>query len=624
MVGLPIDDSNHTSEEEVTTSVVSSSSVLLGTKTAEIELQRRVATLREELAAAEDSLEQFRNDKRKLPETERPPLRGNDERRQPPAPLVAPSKRGYLYRWVDRAIGWSGTKWALRFVTLENGKIAYYGTHADASPRYVLSLRGCAVRDEGHKANRRHPAFRRKANKPPPPLEEPGAYFFVFSVYLREQESPSHRDPTLEEETSADIVPLLRFSTNSLADQMLWIQLISETCAYCETDAYLAEIERQQEEQYTMAKAMPEAKVGTLAPLYFAPVRKKHPRQPSFTKPPNAKLFRTTSKNLDADKVGTRTTRGYPPSKPMHRLATPSYLSVEAGSQNYRGFLNLMVIILVVSNVRLILAAVERHGFVLWSMFAHLRDLPNISEHPWENFPVISGHLLLILFLCLAHGIEWLLSRQKLGEAFGMTLHYLNAHASLASALWIVWHYVDEPAIGATLLLQATITWMKIISYLHANEDYRLTARENNKDARNTDLTMVENLDPKDSDVVYPENVTLRNILYFWIAPTLIYQIAFPKYPRVRVWKVVGILGRMIPILALFGFLVTQIVSPTLANLVKDLEANNGVYTAGMFFDYWLKLAISNTYLWLLMFYFYFHLYLNLFAELTRWGDRYV
>jgi diacylglycerol O-acyltransferase-1 len=38
--------------------------------------------------------------------------------------------------------------------------------------------------------------------------------------------------------------------------------------------------------------------------------------------------------------------------------------------------------------------------------------------------------------------------------------------------------------------------------------------------------------------------------------------------------------------------------------------------------DYWLRLSIANTYLWLLMFYFYFHLYLNLFAEILRFGDR--
>jgi diacylglycerol O-acyltransferase-1 len=44
--------------------------------------------------------------------------------------------------------------------------------------------------------------------------------------------------------------------------------------------------------------------------------------------------------------------------------------------------------------------------------------------------------------------------------------------------------------------------------------------------------------------------------------------------------------------------------------------------TVGLLASYWIKLAIVNTYLWLLIFYFYFHLYLNLFAEILRFGDR--
>ena len=35
-----------------------------------------------------------------------------------------------------------------------------------------------------------------------------------------------------------------------------------------------------------------------------------------------------------------------------------------------------------------------------------------------------------------------------------------------------------------------------------------------------------------------------------------------------------------------------------------------------------LKLSIPNTYIWLFGFYWYFHLWLNLCAELTRFGDR--
>jgi diacylglycerol O-acyltransferase-1 len=74
--------------------------------------------------------------------------------------------------------------------------------------------------------------------------------------------------------------------------------------------------------------------------------------------------------------------------------------------------------------------------------------------------------------------------------------------------------------------------------------------------------------------------------------------------------------------MSLFAFLAAQVVAPTLANLLKDLEATDGRYTYHILAEYWLKLTISNTYMWLLMFYFFFHLYLNLLAEVLRFGDR--
>lgn len=109
---------------------------------------------------------------------------------------------------------------------------------------------------------------------------------------------------------------------------------------------------------------------------------------------------------------------------------------------------------------------------------------------------------------------------------------------------------------------------------------------------------------------------------YYWMAPTLTYQIAFPRSPRIRLWKVAGILVRMFVVAALILFLSAQVVTPNLESLVADLEGTSGQYTHDMLAEYGLRLSIVNTYMWLLVFYFYFHLYLNLFAELLRFGDR--
>jgi diacylglycerol O-acyltransferase-1 len=79
---------------------------------------------------------------------------------------------------------------------------------------------------------------------------------------------------------------------------------------------------------------------------------------------------------------------------------------------------------------------------------------------------------------------------------------------------------------------------------------------------------------------------------------------------------------RMLVAVTAYTFLAAQVVTPTLEHLVRDLEATRGTFTPHILAAYWLKLSVANTYLWLLMFYIYFHLYLNLFAEILRFGDR--
>lgn len=602
MVGLNFDGSSRPNSE-----------ASLAMRAAEIELQKRIESLHEQLRVSERALDRLHTS------GDYEASKSSKSLLTSKSSIMPPGKKGYLFKWMDRSIGWGGSKWALRFVNLDGGRLCYYGSHTDTAPRYVLNLRGCAVREDGWKRNRRHPSKKGED----PPLDEPGAYFFLFSIYQRSGE-----------EDDSDVVPLLRFSTPSLAEKNQWVNLISEACAYCETEEYLSdetqraeEFALQQRQQAAMALAMPEAKDGTLPPLYFAPSFKPPARRPSFNgKKVEASMFLTKSRNFNAEKVESRSIRGYRPSRPMHRAAAPSYLSIEAPPQNYRGLFNLGIIILVVSNFRLMLGTVRREGFVVIKLINHLwYGLPTLRRDPaqtWEEFPFISGFFLQLVFVMLAFSIEWLLSRKKLYEPIGMMLHQINAHSCLVITTAIVWQFIESPTIGAILLLHGTITWMKLVSYMHANEDYRASTKNRDVDPHKATLAMVENLDIGDENITYPTNVTLNNILYFWCAPTLTYQIAFPRYPRVRLWKIAGILLRLAVAVTLFTFLAAQIVSPALEGLVHDLEATNGTITASIMAEYWLKLSIANTYLWLLMFYAYFHLYLNLFAEILRFGDR--
>lgn len=129
---------------------------------------------------------------------------------------------------------------------------------------------------------------------------------------------------------------------------------------------------------------------------------------------------------------------------------------------------------------------------------------------------------------------------------------------------------------------------------LQANEDYRAVGKGKSDDQTYALGRLVEDLDPVEAHLTYPQNVTLQNILYFWVAPTLTYQIAFPKTDRVRWWKVMLILGRMGAVLLLGSYLIAQVVNPVLSGLLQDLEKAQGHRTGQIFLNYWLKLSIAR------------------------------
>lgn len=116
----------------------------------------------------------------------------------------------------------------------------------------------------------------------------------------------------------------------------------------------------------------------------------------------------------------------------------------------------------------------------------------------------MTGMLMLQMFIITAYVIESLLSRKKLYESIGMMLHHINMHMSLVTSLFIVWNFIDTPAVGICLLMNASITWMKLISYALANQDYRLSANSKEGDSHQATLALIENLDSNDLDIQYP------------------------------------------------------------------------------------------------------------------------
>jgi diacylglycerol O-acyltransferase-1 len=65
---------------------------------------------------------------------------------------------------------------------------------------------------------------------------------------------------------------------------------------------------------------------------------------------------------------------------------------------------------------------------------------------------------------------------------------------------------------------------MKLISYAHTNYDVRSLLRAGEQPESVPDAPAVR----------YPDNITYANMVYFLAAPTLCYQLGYPRTPYIR------------------------------------------------------------------------------------------
>lgn len=118
--------------------------------------------------------------------------------------------------------------------------------------------------------------------------------------------------------------------------------------------------------------------------------------------------------------------------------------------------------------------------------------------------------------------------------------------------------------------------------------------------------------------VVYPNNLTVKNLAYFFVAPTLCYQINYPRTKEIRWYWLTGKFLQFIFFIALVFFMIEQWCFPVVKNSVDFFKTGNIMGIA----ERVMKLSIPSLYIWLAIFYSFFHLWLNILAELLKFGDR--
>ena len=190
-------------------------------------------------------------------------------------------------------------------------------------------------------------------------------------------------------------------------------------------------------------------------------------------------------------------------------------------------------------------------------------------------------------------------------------LHAANITLALGITTYVVYYHIHHPLIGTLTELHAVIVWLKTASYALTNRDLRHAYLHPVKGE-------LEALPDIYRECPYPQNITVGNLVYFWWAPTLIYQPAYPRTPEVRWLFVVKRLAEVFGLSVFIWFISAQYATPVLINSLDKMAQRD--YASIV--ERLLKLSTVSLVIWLAGFFALFQSFLNALAEVTRFGDR--
>lgn len=294
------------------------------------------------------------------------------------------------------------------------------------------------------------------------------------------------------------------------------------------------------------------------------------------------------------------------PDQPIHG-GRESLFSSSSEFYNFRGLLNDFIILLVLSNARAIIKNLLTYGILVDPVSAVRVFLEDPYTWPSVCLCIVSPVFALFALLC-----EKAISSWKISEKAVLILHVINLAVILVFP--VVVNLLGEPSpVGALwALLTYTILWLKMVSYVQVNYWCRRDQETSKKMLQDNEELKKQNL------VWYPSNLTFLDMLYFLWAPTLCYELNFPRRPNIRK---IFLLRRLIESVFLMNFLFfsyRQWILPIAKSSVKPFKEMD----YGSLIERILTLAVPNHLLWLLGFYCVFHSVLNFLAELLKFGDR--
>ncbi|XP_071772902.1 diacylglycerol O-acyltransferase 1b [Centroberyx gerrardi] len=292
-----------------------------------------------------------------------------------------------------------------------------------------------------------------------------------------------------------------------------------------------------------------------------------------------------------------------------------SLLSSTSGYSNYRGILNWCVVMLVLSNARLFLENLLKYGILVDPIQVISLFVKDPYSWPAACLVIVSN-----VFILVALYTERQLSMGSFRERVGLLVHCINLSIILCFPAAVVLLVPSMTPVGSAFVLSSyTILFLKLYSYKDVNMWCReLSTVKAKKLARSLSCPSAQHLSGGDRQVCYPGNLTIRDLYYFVFAPTLCYELNFPRSPTIRMSFLLRRLFEMLFFTQLLVGLTQQWMIPIIQSSMKPLEDMD----LSRMIERLLRLAVPNHLLWLMFFYWFFHSSMNFTAELLRFGDR--
>uniref|UniRef100_A0A673MXK5 O-acyltransferase n=1 Tax=Sinocyclocheilus rhinocerous TaxID=307959 RepID=A0A673MXK5_9TELE len=267
-----------------------------------------------------------------------------------------------------------------------------------------------------------------------------------------------------------------------------------------------------------------------------------------------------------------------------HKLQE-SMLSSASSFKNYRGILNWCVVMLVLSNARLFLENLLRNGILVDPIQVVSLFLKDPYSWPAACLVIVSN-----VFILVALYTERKLAMGSISEKVGLLIYIFNLTIILCFPMVVVLKLPSITPVGGAFALGVyTILFLKLYSY----KDVNRWCRERTQ-------------------------AKARNMYYFVFAPTLCYELNFPRSESIRMGFLLRRLFEMTYFISNVLSIVFQWMVPIIRSSMKPLqEMDYSRMTERL-----LRLAVPNHLLWLIFFYWFFHSSMNFVAELLRFGDR--